>query len=87
MLRIVSTIRADRATVLELQGQIAGPWVALLAEECRRHDHGAGPLELDLDQVEYVDPSGRQLLQQLAKAGVTLKALAPMIRDSLEEES
>jgi ABC-type transporter Mla MlaB component len=87
MLRIATLIRADRETVLELQGRLAGPWVELLARECQRHGPGAGPLELDLEQVEYVDRPGRQLLQELERAGVTLKGLAPMIRDSLEEET
>lgn len=73
MLRI-SARQHDSTTVLELQGRLAGPWVAELARVWSERSPG-GPQDtvvVDLADVTYVDEQGQDLLIALCRAGATL---------------
>jgi hypothetical protein len=62
------------SSVLKLEGRLAGPWV----EELGKTWHSVAPaptgshLVLDLCEVTYVDSEGRELLEEMHKAGVDL---------------
>lgn len=88
MLRISTIAESEHELTLKLEGQIVGPWVELLGQECRTLRAGATGrgLQLELSHVTYADPAGRQLLRELVAAGVALLSPSPMILESLHED-
>jgi hypothetical protein len=65
-----------------LEGKLSGPWVAEL-RQCwlTASSTTAGRRTVvDLDEVEYVDPSGETLLGEMTREGVRLRASTPFMR-------
>lgn len=85
MLRI-TTAEDPSATVLRLEGKLAGPWVKEL-EECWRS--GAAPegqrgLRIDLREVTFIDAAGKDLLTRLHRDGAELVAADCMTKAIIE---
>jgi hypothetical protein len=79
MLRI-TIHETDDAMAIQLEGRIAGPWVAELghawAEAAPRL--ASRKLSLNLRDVTYVDIGGKQVLRNIyAQTGATLLATSP----------
>src|SRR5262249_28835586 len=68
---------------LLLEGRLAGAWVDVLREACRRH----GTRTLDLRGLQTVDVEGLTLLRQLALDGVELEHLSGYVAALLAEPS
>jgi len=86
MLRITVTETLDGAT-LSLDGRLAGPWVVELSR-CwtelvlvrRRHD-----VRVRLDEVTFIDETGKALLRRMHERGATLLAAGCMTRAIVDE--
>lgn len=50
----------------EARWEIHGEWVTLLADECRKAQHAARQVSLDLAEVTYIDDHGLRVMQSLS---------------------
>src|ERR1035437_83887 len=65
----------------QLEGRLSGAWVGELRQcwqTAASTTHGRSTL-LDLDEVDFVDPSGQILLTEMHRAGVRIRAATPLI--------
>jgi anti-anti-sigma regulatory factor len=72
---------------LKLEGKISGPWVQELRQcwsTASSTTTGRSAI-LDLDDVDFIDPAGQDLLVEMHREGVVLKAATPFIRSLLAE--
>src|SRR4029077_12359532 len=63
-------------TLLNVEGRLAGPWVATL-EECWRELHAGSPREkfyVNLCSVSFIDAGGKVLLREIHRQGGQLIA-------------
>jgi len=72
---------------LKLEGRLSGPWVGELRQcwrtaESTTHDRRT---VLDLADVDFVDPQGQSLLEEMHQQGVTLVAVSPFIRAIVDD--
>jgi hypothetical protein len=67
MLRITTHDKAKSCT-LQLEGKLAGPWVAVLRDCWERQlaRPGGGAIHVDLRAVTFVDGAGRELLAEMS---------------------
>ena len=75
MLRITTEKKRGKTT-LNVEGRLAGPWVAAL-EQCWRELHTSDPEEkfhLDLCGVSFIDSAGKALLKEIYRQGGKLVA-------------
>jgi hypothetical protein len=82
----VTVKRDDSAETWELEGKLAGEWVAEL-ERCwkgRSTSAGLG-LQLNLKTVSYIDSAGKQLLTAMHGDGVQIRGGGCMIKAVVEE--
>ncbi|MBZ5583065.1 MAG: hypothetical protein LAQ30_12850 [Acidobacteriia bacterium] len=72
---------------LHLEGRLAGPWVreAALCWETAQSTIAGRAVTVDLQDVEFVDADGEQLLAAMHRQGVTLRAACPMMAHLIEE--
>lgn len=71
----------------QLEGRLSGAWVGELRQcwqTAASTTHGRSTL-LDLDEVDFVDPSGQILLTEMHRAGVRIRAATPLIRALVHE--
>ena len=86
MLRI-TVMEQGESTAIRLEGKLVGPWVEEL-KQCWRMI-SAGPtnknLRAELDAVTYVDASGKELLQEMRRAGTKLSGRGVLTSHMLDE--
>jgi hypothetical protein len=74
---------------LKLEGKLGGPWVGEL-RQCWRTaastTHNRHTV-LDLRDVDFVDPEGQALLEEMHRQGVRLLAVTPLIQALILEIS
>jgi anti-anti-sigma regulatory factor len=84
MLRIDPTRTHDGVVVLELAGEVRGPWV----DELRRVAESAltigAALRVDLRDVSFVDHRGAVLLNRLADRDVALVNCSAFVTEALK---
>ncbi len=66
MLKITAEKKNGSTVVLKLSGKIQGEWVMLLVDECRKAQHAATRVALDLAEVTYIDDRGLRVMQSLS---------------------
>jgi len=85
MLRI-NIKRGASLTSFELEGRLAGPWVAELENWWRRETTPPGvQTQVDLRAVSFVDEAGKDLLAEMYRHGVELVAAGCMTRAIVTE--
>jgi hypothetical protein len=84
MLKITVNNDASPA-VLELEGKLAGPWVAELENCWRKETVLDRPLHLKLCAVTFVDAEGKELLAEMYRHGAELLAEGCMTQAIVEE--
>lgn len=84
MLRITSTIDPQGEESLRLEGRIAGPWVALLADSAASALLRSPRLALDLAAVTFADAEGTRVLRELVRGGARVTAASRFVRELLE---
>ena len=75
MLRITTEKKRGKI-FLNVEGRLAGPWVAAL-EQCWRELHAGSPQEkfhIDLCGVSFIDAAGKVLLKEIHRQGGRLVA-------------
>lgn len=83
MLKI--TTRTDEAaTVFELEGRLAGPWVEELAT-CWRKASADSRRIVKLNAVTFIDAAGRKLLAEMYRQGIKIEATGCMTRSIIDE--
>ena len=84
MLKI--TTRTDpTATILELEGKLAGPWVQELESCWREASNADRSVRVLLCAVTFVDEKGRDLLVEMHRYGAELVAEGCMNKAIVEE--
>lgn len=68
MLRI-TTHDTDTCLTMQLEGRLAGPWVAVLRTCWERQlaRPGGQPIRIDLRAVTFVDAAGRAMLKEMTR--------------------
>lgn len=87
MLRI--TLQSGDETVLKLEGKLRGPWVEELERswEAARTPRQGKPLAVDMGEVSFIDPRGKELLLRMQREGARLVAVPVVIKFILEGPS
>jgi outer membrane protein len=86
MLRITTEKKRGK-TALNVEGRLAGPWVAAL-EQCWRELHASAPQEkfhLNLCGVSFIDAPGKVLLKEIYRQGGKLVAEGCLNQAIVEE--
>jgi ABC-type transporter Mla MlaB component len=73
MLRI-SLERTPRSERLKLEGRLTGPWVHELEQAWARISFTALVVEVDLNDVSFIDEDGKVLLNRIWQQGARLLA-------------
>ncbi len=81
MLR-VTTEEKDGEVRLRLEGRLAGPWVEEVERSWRAALAALGSrrLVVDLEEVDFVDAAGQELLAEMDRQGARLRAGCPLMR-------
>ncbi len=92
MLKISRTTNSDdgeEGELLQLEGQVIGPWVEELRRVCSetvgRSSNGAPSLVLDLTNVSFIDADGVELLRRLMAGHVSLTNCSMFVTEQLKE--
>jgi hypothetical protein len=83
MLRITVEAREGDERVLQLDGSIAGLWVAELRRLCEQSFTGTGALMLDCANVLFIDNQGVLLIQSLIERGASFVNCSPFLTERL----
>ena len=78
----VSVNEDSTGVALDVEGRLAGPWVAEL-EECWKREQarvGGKPCSVRLQAVSFIDDAGKQLLSRMHEAGANLQGNGCMVR-------
>lgn len=72
---------------LLLEGKLAGAWVTELRQcwQTAASTIGFRATVLDLREVDFVDPAGQALIEEMHRQGVRLEASCPLIQHMVEE--
>jgi ABC-type transporter Mla MlaB component len=73
MLKITARIDASK-TILELEGQLAGPWVPELENLWRKAVNSAQSVTIMVCGVTFMDDNGKALLTEMHRHGAELLA-------------
>ena len=86
MLRITIEEQGE-STAIRLEGKLVGPWVGELKQCWQKILAGstAKNLMTELDAVTYVDASGKELLQEMRRAGARLVGRGVLTSHMLDE--
>jgi len=78
---------STNAATLNLEGRLAGPWVAELERSWRavKDDSLEKPVIVDLCEVTFVDAEGRKLLSSMYGQGARLRTFGCMAKGVVEE--
>ena len=84
MLKIVRKENSTETPILDLEGQVIGPWVQELDRVCEPIlARGAG-LSLDLSSVSFVSREGVELLWRLRDRHTRLLNCSPFVAEQLK---
>ena len=73
------------ATIFDLEGSLAGPWVDELEHCWRRAIADGGPIRVVLTTVTFIDAAGKKLLTDMHRHGTELVAHGCMTKAIVEE--
>ena len=83
-LRITTIPGKNNQTTIRLEGRLAAEGVEDLQREI---DSVAGPVDLDLSDLQSADPEGVRALRSFSTKGAKLVGVSPYIRQLLDETS
>lgn len=72
---------------LKLEGRLSGPWVGELRQcwqTAQSTVHNRKTI-LDLADLDFVDPDGVTLFEEMYRQGVKLAAMSPLIRSIVDD--
>jgi anti-anti-sigma regulatory factor len=83
MLRITQREEGDQV-IVQLEGRVAGPWVAEFRRTLESLSSRLSCVALDLAGVGYVDASGEQLLREALAGGVHIRSRSGFVGTLLD---
>jgi anti-anti-sigma regulatory factor len=83
MLKITAHTQGS-TTTLELEGRLAGPWVAELRDSWHRAVAASQAVGLVLNQVTFIDGAGEKLLGEICRSGAEVVGEGCMTRATIE---
>lgn len=86
MLRITEGRNNDNQLVLQLEGQLIGPWVTELDRLCAESVADGRVFSIDLASLSFADRHGISLLKNLRGRGTPVLNGSPFLREQLNEE-
>lgn len=87
MLRITAFLDRDPVPLLILEGKLVGAWLDELTRAVAATTGAAGPPELDLASLLFVDAPGERLLRELQGRGCRLVACSGYLTELLKGET
>jgi anti-anti-sigma regulatory factor len=84
MLKISQIQMSNRCVTLQVEGRIVGPWVAEARATFEKILSDGHKMELDLEQVAFVDPDGVALINRMFSRGVTLIRCSLFVEEQLK---
>jgi len=85
MMKVTRVAEDEERVTLKIEGRIAGEWVAILKEECRRCLEKKGALILDFSELSYIDAAGIQALKTMDRQRVSLIGASLFLSGLLKE--
>lgn len=82
MLRISVSEQDPSCRVIKLEGKLLQAWVDEVRRVCVEAEEGSLP-SLDLSGLSFVDRHGAEMLQQLLRRGVRIRACSPFVAELL----
>jgi len=81
----VSVTEKEGAIQLDVEGRLAGPWVAEL-KDCwqRERAKGGKPVSVSLCAVTFIDDAGKELLKSMSESGTELEGRGCLVRAILQ---
>lgn len=74
------------STIVKLEGKLSGPWVEELERSWTEHSpHAPEKVIIDLSDVTFIDPDGKQLLARMLGEGVVLEGTHLMTKYVIDE--
>lgn len=87
MLRISVIDDSEETIRLQVEGSLVGPWVDELRRQSDEAMSRARTVELDLDQLWFIDAAGVVLLRDLADRRVVYLGCSTFISQQLQEKN
>jgi ABC-type transporter Mla MlaB component len=81
----ITTHSEPTQDILELEGRLAGPWVQELNDCWQQHLRARRQVRVLLQQVSFIDDTGKALLTAMHRAGVILEASGCMTKAEIAE--
>jgi anti-anti-sigma regulatory factor len=86
VLRITADKSDEDTLILQLEGQLIGPWVMELDRLCEESAAHGCRFSIDLTAVSFADRHGISLLKNLRGRGTPVLNGSPFIREQLNED-
>lgn len=86
MLRITAGRSEEQTLILQLEGQLVGPWVTELDRLCEESAAHGCRFSIDLSAVSFADRHGISLLKNLRLRGTPVLNGSPFLREQLNEQ-
>ncbi len=86
MLRITEERTRENKLVLQLEGQLIGPWVSELNRLCEKSAPQGRGFSIDLALLSFADRDGISLLKDLRNRGAAVINGSPFLREQLHED-
>ncbi|HZE73874.1 MAG TPA: hypothetical protein VE091_01120 [Gemmatimonadales bacterium] len=83
MIRISRTRETTQVVTLKVEGALVADWVPVLEGACVGHLNQLKRVELDFEDVRFLDRDAVTVVRKLAASGVTILRPTPLIRHLL----
>jgi ABC-type transporter Mla MlaB component len=84
MLKISQVGATDQSVTLKLEGRVAGLWVGEVRKVCELLLNKGCAVQLDLEDVSFVDATGTATISNLKSRGVALGNCSPFVAEQLK---
>ena len=86
MVKISQIVDGSGISVVRIEGQVTGVWVAEVERYCRQLLEQSLPLTMDVADVSFLDRSGVRLFKDLLTSQATLLNCSPFLTELLRSE-
>jgi hypothetical protein len=83
VVRISPTSETMDAVTLKVEGVLVAAWVLVLKDACVGHLEQRQRVELDFEDVSFIDREAIAAVRQLIARGVAIRRATPLVRDLL----
>ena len=83
MIRISPMAGSTHVLTLKVEGALMAEWVPVLESACARALHARKRVELDFEEVSFLDGHAVRAVTELIAKGVLIRRPTPLVRDLL----